>query len=196
MQASELNGLLAFLRDAEQLKQTHRSAWTSGGQPESVAAHTWRLCLLALALRDELPGVDFERLVSICIVHDLGEAIGGDIPAVKQVPGESKSAQERRDLIQLLGPLPERVRERITALWDEYEKAESAEARLAKALDKLETLIQHNQGSNPSDFDYAFNLGYGREYTADPPLIAAIRSIVDGETARRAAGEPAGSEGA
>ena len=190
MDRTEIEGVLDFLRAAEALKNTHRSAWTSGGQPESVAEHTWRLCLMALVLHPAFPDVDFARLIRICIIHDLGEAIGGDIPAIHQVPGESKAAQERADLLQLLEPLPERLRERITALWDEYEAAASPEARLAKALDKLETILQHNQGRNPPDFDYGFNLGYGTRYTRGDPLIETIRALLDEETAARAAEAP------
>jgi len=62
----------------------------------------------------------------------------------------------------------------------------SAEARLAKALDKLETIMQHNQGLNPENFDYRFNLGYGQQYTAGHPLIIAFRTALDRETQRRA----------
>lgn len=190
MNATEIDGVLRFLRAAEQLKNTHRSAWTSGGQPESVAEHTWRLCLMVLVVRDAFPDVDLARLLQICIIHDLGEAIGGDIPAIHQVPGESKAAQERADLLQLLEPLPASIRDRITALWDEYEAAQTPEARLAKALDKLETIMQHNQGRNPPDFDYAFNLEYGQRYTRGAPLIETLRALLDEETAARAAGAP------
>ncbi|MBW3571753.1 MAG: HD domain-containing protein [Gemmatimonadetes bacterium] len=186
MHPSEIPGVLEFLRSAEKLKHTHRSAWTSQGQPESVAEHTWRLCLMALVLADGFPGVDFARLAKMCIIHDLGEAIGGDIPAIHQVPGQSKAGEERADLLQLLHPLPERLRAEITALWDEYEAAGSPEARLAKALDKLETIMQHNQGSNPPDFDYGFNLDYGKRYTSGHPLIEEIRALLDRDTAARA----------
>jgi len=187
MTNDELNGVLDFLRRAEALKSTRRSAWTSSGEPETVAAHTWRLCLLALVLRDELGGADLARLLSICIVHDLGEAIGGDIPAIHQTPGASKAEQERADLVELIEPLPERLRAHVLELWDEYEHAQTREARLAKALDKLETILQHNQGRNPPDFDYAFNLDYGRKHTSSlGPLIDALRATLDRETARRA----------
>jgi len=187
MHPSELAGILEFLRAAERLKTTTRSGWTSAGQPESVAEHTWRLCLMALVLRPSFPDVDFERLIKICIVHDLGEAIGGDVPAPEQARrAAGKAADERRDLLQLLAPLPAPVRDEITTLWDEYETALSAEARLAKALDKLETILQHTQGDNPADFDYRFNLTYGRQYTGDHPLLAAVRVLLDEETERRA----------
>jgi len=187
-----LAGILEFLRAAERLKVTFRSAYTSAGRPESVAEHTWRLCLMALVLAPEFPGVDFSRLVKICLVHDLGEAIGGDVSAPEQARRTragletGKGEQERRDLLTLLEPLPDGLRREITGLWDEYDAAGSREAKLAKALDKLETILQHNQGHNPPEFDYRFNLEYGRSHTASEPLIAAVRAILDEETERRA----------
>jgi putative hydrolase of HD superfamily len=186
MNASDLEGTLEFLRAAERLKNVTRSAYTSEGHPESVAEHTWRLCLMALVFQDGFPDLDLAKLLKICIVHDLGEAIGGDIPAPQQDSAVGKAAQEREDLLQLLAPLPQQIRGEITALWDEYETASSTEAKLAKALDKLETILQHNQGQNPSTFDYRFNLEYGSRYTNAPPLIAAIRAVLDRETERRA----------
>jgi putative hydrolase of HD superfamily len=187
MQSSDLAGILDFLRAAEALKTASRSGWTSAGERESVAEHTWRLCLMALVLHPAFAEVEFTRLIKICIVHDLGEAIGGDVPAPEQARrGGSKAADERRDLVELLAPLPAPLREEIAGLWDEYEAAVTPEARLAKALDKLETILQHTQGRNPADFDYRFNLTYGRQYTADHPLLAAVRALLDEATERRA----------
>lgn len=185
MSPADLEGILNFLRTTERLKNVTRSAWSSEGRRESVAEHSWRLCLMAMVLSGDFPGVDFARLVKICLIHDLGEAIGGDIPAPEQA-GRPKAANERRDLLTLLEPLPAGLRTEIAELWDEYEEATSAEARLAKALDKLETIMQHNQGSNPADFDYRFNLGYGRRFTEGDPIIVAIRAILDRETEERA----------
>jgi 5'-deoxynucleotidase YfbR-like HD superfamily hydrolase len=192
MDSSDLTGVLEFLRSAERLKSTTRTGYTSAGQQESVAEHTWRLCLMAVVLRPSFPDIDFAKLVKICIIHDLGEAIHGDVSAPEQARRAAagglggKSQQERRDLLELLEPLPHASRDEITALWDEYEAAQSPEAKLAKALDKLETIMQHNQGQNPADFDYRFNLGYGRQHTADIPLIAQVREILDRETEARA----------
>ncbi len=192
MRPDDLTGLLEFLRAAERLKATDRSGYTSAGRPESVAEHTWRLCLMALVLAPEFPEVDFAKLVRMCLVHDLGEAVGGDVPAPEQArrrsrdPGAGKAEAERRDLQALLTPLPTPRSAEILALWDEYEAAATPEARLAKALDKLETILQHTQGDNPPDFDYRFNLGYGRRFTGDRPLLAELRRILDAETERRA----------
>jgi putative hydrolase of HD superfamily len=186
MRTDELEGVLDFLRGAERLKTAARSGWTSAGEPESVAEHTWRLCLMAMVLYGRAPGIDFARLLKMCVVHDLGEAIRGDIPAPSQRADGGKADQERSDLLELVAPLPAAARGEIVALWDEYEAASSPEARLAKGLDKLETILQHTQGRNPPSFDYAFNLAYGQQYTAADPVMAALRERLDQETARRA----------
>jgi putative hydrolase of HD superfamily len=192
MTPDELTGILDFLRASERLKATHRTAYTSEGQQESVAEHTWRLCLMAMVLAPEFPGVDFARLVKICLVHDLGEAVGGDVPAPEQARrlaaglATGKGKDERRDLLTVLEPLPSALQAEIAELWDEYEAARTPEAKLAKALDKLETIMQHTQGRNPESFDYRFNLAYGRDHTGTPRLIAQMRAILDAETERLA----------
>ena len=186
MQADDLEGVLAFLRAAERLKTVTRSGWTSAGEQESVAEHTWRLCLMAMLLYGRTPGIDLARLLKMCLIHDLGEAIGGDVPAPAQQAGGNKADRERADLLLLISPLPPELQKEIRELWDEYEAADSPEARLVKGLDKLETILQHTQGKNPADFDYAFNLGYGQRYTAADPIMAALRARLDEETARRA----------
>ena len=86
----------------------------------------------------------------------------------------------------MLEPLPETVRSEFISLWDEYDNGTSPEARAAKALDKIETILQHNQGSNPEGFDYEFNLEYGKEQTNKVPLAALIRDLLDAETKARA----------
>ena len=182
----ELDGILAFLRTAERLKSTPRSGWTTAGERESVAAHTWRLSLMAAVLSDQFPEVDLARLLKMCLIHDLGEAIGGDVPAPLQQEVVDKAGRERDDLLQLIQPLPEALQQDVLDLWDEYEAASSREAVLAKGLDKLETILQHTQGRNPPEFDYGFNLDYGRRFTSADPLLAALRARLDEETARRA----------
>jgi putative hydrolase of HD superfamily len=184
MRAEEIEGVLTFLRAAERLKTVLRSGWTSDGQQESVAEHTWRLCLMAMLLYGHTPGIDLARLLKMCLIHDLGEAIGGDVPAPAQKAGASKADQERSDLVQLIAPLPPALRQEIVDRWDEYEAAGSPEAKIAKGLDKLETILQHNQGKNPANFDYAFNLEYGLRYTAADPIMSALRQRLDEETAR------------
>ncbi|NBF06505.1 HD domain-containing protein [Pseudomonas sp. Fl5BN2] len=185
MNSELLRGRLEFLREAEKLKDVLRSAHTSSGRQESTAEHSWRLCLMALLFEDQLGDLDLLQVLKMCIVHDLGEAIHGDIPAVEQGAHPDKSQQEREDLQFLARTLDAPARQRLLDLWDEYEGAVSTEARTVKALDKLETLLQHTQGQNPADFDYRFNLDYGRRYTSATPLFQALREQIDADTQRR-----------
>ena len=143
---------------------------------------------MAAVLSDRFPGIDLARLLKICLIQDLGEAQHGDVPAPLQRAEAGKAAREREDLSAVLSPLPDRLRQELLGLWDEYEAAETAEALLAKGLDKLETILQHTQGLNPSDFDYRFNLTYGQAYTTAHPILAAIRARLDEATEARARG--------
>lgn len=185
MDIDQIKGRLDFLREAERLKSVLRSAHTASGRTESTAEHSWRLCLMAMAFEDELADLDLLKVLKMCVVHDLGEAIHGDIPAIEQAAHPDKSAQEREDLQVLTRTLDAPLRANILALWDEYEKAETPEAKAVKALDKLETLLQHNQGANPPDFDYEFNLGYGQKHTGSRPLFRAMRALVDADTQKK-----------
>ena len=182
MNNDQIINTLSFIKSAESLKNVLRSAHTSSGRVESTAEHTWRLCLLATVFSKQLGEIDIAKLLKICIIHDLGEAISGDVPAPKQGNGNSRAIQERRDLQILTKELPADAKSEILALWDEYEQGSTPEGRIVKGLDKLETLIQHNQGKNADDFDYNFNLTYGSNRMSAHPLLGKIRSIIDTET--------------
>ena len=187
MDIDKIKGRLAFLQEAEKLKSVLRSAHTSTGRTESTAEHTWRLCLMAMTFEEELAGMDMLKLLKMCLVHDLGEAIHGDIPAIEKDQYPDKSEQEKADLLHLTRSLDESHQAEILALWQEYEDAASPEAKAVKALDKLETILQHNQGANPADFDYGFNLTYGQKHTSTEPLFSLMRRILDEGTRQRMA---------
>lgn len=178
MEPDRHDRIIAFMAEAERLKATFRSGRTSAERRESVAEHSWSLCLLALLTEDE-SGVDFARLLRLCIVHDLGEAISGDVPAIDQGPDTDKSARERADLATLTEGLPPDLRDRVRGLWEEYEAGETPEARVAKGLDKLETMLQHVTGPQEPGFDYGWNLGYGTRWTSQAPFLQSLRERID-----------------
>ncbi len=175
---------LQFMREAERLKNVLRTAHTSAGRTESTAEHTWRLALLALVLAGEKPELDLQRVLAMCLVHDLGETYEGDIPAVEQSDPAAKAATELAAIDRLTSLLPDEAAARIRSLWEEYEACATPEARWVKALDKAETILQHNQGANPAGFDYGFNLTYGAEWFRDDALLRELRRLLDAETAR------------
>lgn len=182
MRDNDLEGILAFIQNAESLKNTFRYAFTSNGKQESAAEHSWRLCLLIMVCAERFSQLSLEKLLKLAIIHDLPEAICGDIPAPLQGERSKKIELERASLVHLTTSLPTKLQSEIIELWEEYEESLTEEAKCVKALDKIETLIQHNQGINPSDFDYAFNLSYGSDATAENSVASALRKIVDADT--------------
>lgn len=182
MELDVIQNRLAFLREAEKLKNVLRFSHTSNGRQESTAEHSWRLCLIAMIFADQFEDINLEKILKMCLIHDLGEALHGDIPAIMKDQFPAKNQQEKQDLYQLTECLDDQPQMLIRSLWQEYEDAETTEARLVKALDKLETILQHNQGINPVNFDYAFNLSYGETYTQANPTLKQIRAILNQET--------------
>lgn len=167
--------LLSFLETAGKLKQNLRHSWTQNGRQESVAEHSWRLCLAALLTADEVPGIDRGRLLELCLVHDLGEAVLGDIPAFEKTDSDENA--ERNAVAALCGTLPEPQRSELSALFDEIAARQTPESRLMNALDKLEAVITHNEApiSTWLPLEYDLNPVYGREACAEFAFTAALR---------------------
>lgn len=76
--------LIEILSVAERLKDEVRHSYTSGGRRESVAEHSWRITLMAYFVSDEFPEADLLKIMKMCLIHDLGEAFTGDIPAFEK----------------------------------------------------------------------------------------------------------------
>lgn len=173
---------LRFIKELEQLKNVTRTAWTSEGHQESTAEHSWRLAVLAGVMLPEFPELDGQKVLMLALVHDIGELYEGDRSAADFPDAGEKYEEEAKGVRRAAAALEEPVRSRLIQLWEEYEAGETGEARLVKALDKAETIIQHNQGQNPSDFDYEFNLGYGKQLFGDSEILEDLRLHIDEET--------------
>ncbi|KAJ4833121.1 hypothetical protein Tsubulata_006224 [Turnera subulata] len=144
-----------FLSLCHRLKTTKRAGWVKRGvrDPESISDHMHRMGLMALAAPD-IPGIDRDKCVKMAIVHDIAEAIVGDITPSCGVSKEEKSRREREALehmCQLLGG-GSRAKE-ISQLWMEYEENSSPEAKIVKDFDKVEMILQALEYENEQDRD-------------------------------------------
>jgi putative hydrolase of HD superfamily len=179
--------LLETLHLAEKLKDTTRHCYTSGGRHESVAEHSWRIALFAFFLRDEFPELDMDKVIRMCLIHDLGECFTGDIPAF--LKSEADAGKEDDLLLRGVNTLPEPYRADMTALYAEMNALETEEAKLYKALDKLEAVIQHNE--SPLDtwlpLEYELNLTYGDQNVAFSPYLQKLRAAVRRDTEQKIA---------
>ena len=157
---------LEILHVAERLKDTPRHCTTSQGRRESVAEHSWRISLMALLLRDEFPSLDIDRVTDMCLIHDLGECFTGDIPAFAKT--EANRVTEDTLLRRWVDSLPVEIAAHLNALYDEMDAQQTPEAKLYKALDKLEAVIQHNESplSTWSENEYELNKTYAFDVVA------------------------------
>ena len=184
MQPSEF---LSILSVAEQLKCNTRHSWTSSGRHESVAEHSWRITLMAMLCADEFPDLDMNRVIRMCLIHDLGEAFTGDIPAFNKT--DSDEDVEEQKLFAWVDTLPEPTRQEFRSLYTEMAALETKEARLYKALDKLEALIQHDEAdiSTWLPLEYDLQLTYGADLMDLSPWLRSLRDEVDRVTREKIA---------
>lgn len=178
----EAKELLRVMHTAERLKDETRHCYTSGGRHESVAEHSWRLALTALFLRDEFPALDMDRVIRMCLIHDLGECFTGDIPSFLKSGGDEE--RERSALETWVASLPAPYSVELKTLYAEMDALETDEARLYKALDKLEAVIQHNESDIATWLprEYELNLTYADENVAFSDYLKRLREEVRRET--------------
>ena len=169
---------LSVLSVAERLKCNTRHSWTSSGRHESVAEHSWRLALMAMLAADEFPDLDMDRVIRMCIIHDLGEAFTGDIPAFDKT--EADEQREDALLRQLIGTFPTPARQEFSDLLQEMDALQTREAKLYKALDKLEALIQHNESDIKTwiPLEYDLQMTYGNEQVKFSEYLTELRAKV------------------
>lgn len=177
-----ISSYIKFIQETELLKGVLRTARHSSGRQESTAEHSWRLALLAGVVLEEYPELDRSKVLMMCLIHDMGEIYDGDISALLMPDPAEKLKTERQAVETVCSLLPPELGTKFLNIWLEYAGMTSKEALLVKALDKAETIIQHNQGKNPADFDYEFNLDYGKEYFEADPFLTELRRIIDQET--------------
>ena len=177
--------LIEFLNIMEKLKCNTRHSWTSGGRLESVAEHSWRLALTAFLVADEFPGVDMAKVVKMCIIHDIGEAVTGDIPAFLK----TEQDEEREDLAVagLLSLLPGDIAHEFAGLFAEMSALATPEAKLFKALDNLEALVSHNEAPLETwlPLEHSENLTYGTKNSAYSEYLAALREEIRRDSLRK-----------
>ncbi|WGH78815.1 HD domain-containing protein [Jannaschia ovalis] len=151
----DLSARMAFLMEADRLKSVTRATrLADGSREENSAEHSWHLSLFALTLAPHAPeGVDPSRVIAMLILHDLVEIDAGDTPIFGTAPDPTEA--EARAADRIFGLLPPAQANAFRALWNEFETAETADARFAKSLDRFQppNLNLANGGGSWTDYD-------------------------------------------
>lgn len=169
---------LEILHIAERLKDTPRHCTTSKGRTESVAEHSWRIALMAFLLKHEFPEIDSNKVVDMCLIHDLGECFTGDIPTF--IKTDKDRNVEDSLLEQWVSSLPVEISDEFKALYREMDAQQTKEAKLYKSLDKLEALIQHNESplNTWSENEYELNKTYAFDTVAFSEWLSELRKEI------------------
>ena len=167
--------LLEILQVAARLKTTPRHCETAPGRAESVADHSWRIALMAMLLTPQFPEADMNKVIRMCLIHDLGEAFTGDIPTFDKTEAD---VQKEDDLYAAwVDTLPPETKAEFSSLLAEMNALQTTEAKIYKALDKLEAVISHNESdiSTWLPLEYDLQLTYGAENVAFSPFLKALK---------------------
>ena len=181
----EARKLLDAIDVAERLKDTTRHCYTKNGRHESVAEHSWMMTLMAYFMKDEFPDVDMDKVIKMCIIHDLGEAFTGDVPVFLKT--EANEQTEEALLNSWLDTLPENYASEMRGLYEEMSKRETTEAKIYKAIDGLEALIQHNISdlSTWIPREYELNKTYADDKVAFSDYLKELREEVRKDTLKK-----------
>lgn len=174
--------LLQIMHTVNKLKDTTRHCYTPGGRHESVAEHSWRISLMAYFVKDEFPEADINKVILMCLIHDLGEVFTGDIPTFDKTDADSE--KEDSLLTSWVKTLPAPYSEEMLSLYEEMNALETLEARIYKAMDKLEAVIAHNESaiSTWEPLEYDLQLTYGTENVQFSEYLKALKALVNKET--------------
>ena len=177
--------VLDIITVAERLKDTTRHCYTRQGRHESVAEHSWMMTLMAFFMKDEFPEVDMDKVIRMCIIHDLGEAFTGDIPSFDKT--KENEEKEEKLLYEWVQSLPGKYAEEMSALYEEMDKRETIEAKIYKAIDGLEAVIQHNISdlSTWIPLEYELNQTYAADKVSFSEFLTVLREEIRQDTLRK-----------
>ncbi len=171
--------LLKILNVAEKLKCNTRHCYTSSGRHESVAEHCWRTALMAMLLETEFPQADMNKVIKMILIHDLGEAFTGDIPCFNKTSKDKTN--ESNVLDDWVKTFPEPEQKQWLELYAEMNALETQEAKIYKALDKMEAVIQHDESdiSTWIPLEYELQFKYGLENVQFSDYMKNLKTEID-----------------
>jgi putative hydrolase of HD superfamily len=155
---------IEFIKEIDKIKYILRKTrLINSNRRENDAEHSWHLAVMAMILSEHAnEPVDLLKVIKMVLIHDIVEIDTGDVFMFDTTRSHTNTEEELEAARRIFGMLPTAQAEELLALWEEFEAAESNEARFAKALDRLEPLLQN--ASNEGGTWYEYDVKYDKEY--------------------------------
>jgi putative hydrolase of HD superfamily len=140
---------------------------------------------MAMLVAEEFPETDINKVVKMCLIHDFGEAITGDIPSFYKTQQDKE--KEESAIAGLVQQLPSGIADEFSGLFAEMEKMQTAEAKLFKALDKMEAIVSHNESPLDTwlELEFTENLTYGTEEVAFSEYLTRLKDELYKDSVRK-----------
>ncbi|GAB3959421.1 HD domain-containing protein [Spirosoma harenae] len=167
MESTNLFRQIEFIKEVDKLKYILRKTkLLNSDRPENDAEHSWHLCLMALVLVEHSnTPIDLLKVIKMLLIHDLVEIDAGDTFIYDTQKSHDNTAEEREAAKRIFGLLPDEQADELIAIWEEFEERQTAEAKFARAMDRLEPLLQNtsNNGGTWTEFDVKYDQVYAKK---------------------------------
>lgn len=160
---------IAFIKEIDKIKYIlRRTKLFNSDRRENDAEHSWHLAMMAIVLKDHADAeVDLMKVLKMVLIHDIVEIDAGDTFIYDKNKSHDNTEEELQSAKRIFGLLPDSQGDELIAIWEEFEAGISNEARFARALDRLEPLLQNvsNEGGTWQEFDVHYNTVYEKQKT-------------------------------
>lgn len=167
MQTTNLLKQISFIKEIEKVKYIQRKTkLLNSDRNENDAEHSWHLAMMTLVLAEHsnVP-IDVLKVVKMVLIHDIVEIDAGDTFIYDTTKSHTNTEEERKAANRIFGMLPKEQAEEFISIWEEFESGETNEAKFAKAMDRLEPLLQNtsNDGGTWKEFDVPYDKVYEKK---------------------------------
>lgn len=160
-----------FIKEIDKVKYIQRKTKLfNSDRNENDAEHSWHLAVMAIVLAEHSnEDIDVLKVVKMVLIHDIVEIDAGDTFIYDTQKDHANTDEERLAANRIFGLLPKEQAEELIAIWEEFEAGETKEAKFAKAMDRLEPLLQNtsNEGGTWNEFGVGYNKVYEKKKVID-----------------------------
>lgn len=155
-----------FIREIDKEKTIFRQTYLADGErKENDAEHAWHMAMMVMLLSEySNEKIDVLHTMKMVLIHDLIEIYAGDTYCYDNAGNATKKQRELEAADKLFNILPEDQAKELRSIWDEFEEGETAEAKFAATMDRIQPLMLNHASGGKSWLEHGVRAEqvYGR----------------------------------